>query len=94
MAWGIPATGVMVQTLLECPVEGDVARAEAAIESLAAAPDGDALVMREIWLLRMRTLLARARNDEAAYRDCRDRYRAVAVRHDFEGHVQWSAEMR
>ncbi len=38
LAWGIPATGVLVETLLDRGAEGDVAEAEAAIERLAAAP--------------------------------------------------------
>ena len=32
-------------------------------------------MLHEIWLLRLRALLARAHGDEAAYRDYRDRYR-------------------
>ena len=35
---GIPATGVLVETLLERGTESDVVEAEAAIERLAAAP--------------------------------------------------------
>jgi hypothetical protein len=34
--------------------------------------------MREIWLLRLRALLARAHGDAAAYADFRDRYRDMA----------------
>ena len=37
-----------------------MAEAEAAIERLAAAPADEGLVMRDIWLLRLRALLARA----------------------------------
>ena len=61
--WGIPATGVLVETLLDRGAEGDVAEAEAAIERLAAAPADEGLVIRDIWLLRLRALLARARGD-------------------------------
>jgi hypothetical protein len=43
---------------------------------LAAAPTDDGLVIREIRLLRLRALLARAHGDDAAYREYRDRYRA------------------
>ena len=39
---------------------GDLAEAEAAIERLAAAPADDGLVIRDIWLLRLRALVARA----------------------------------
>jgi adenylate cyclase len=50
-------------------------------------------VRREIWLLRLRALLARARGDEAAYRDYRDRYRAMATSVGFEGHMKWAEAM-
>jgi hypothetical protein len=45
--------------------EGDVAEAEAATERLAAAPADDGLALRDIWLLRLRALLARAQGDQA-----------------------------
>src|SRR5271166_398110 len=77
-SWGIPATGVVVETLLDRGAENDVVEAEAAIELLAAAPADEGLVMRDVWLLRLRALLARAHGDEAAYRDFRDRYRDMA----------------
>ena len=51
------------------------------------------LVIREIWLLRLRTLLARARGDETSYRDYRDRYRALATSLGFEGHIKWAEAM-
>jgi hypothetical protein len=70
-----------------------VAEAEAAIERLAAAPPDDGLVIREIWLLRLRTLLARAQSDEAVYRDSRDRYRAMATSLGYEGHMKWAEAM-
>ena len=59
LAWGIPATGVLVETLLDRGADGDVAEAEAAIDRLAAAPADEGLVIRDIWLLRLRALLAR-----------------------------------
>jgi adenylate cyclase len=43
--------------------------------------------------LRLRTLLANARGDEAAYRDHRDRYRAMANELGFEGHMAWAEAM-
>jgi hypothetical protein len=92
-AWGCPATGVLVQTLLDRGAEGDVAEAGAAIERLAAAPADEGLVIREIWLLRLRALLAQAHADEAGYRDYRDRYRDMAKSLGFEGHIAWVEEM-
>jgi hypothetical protein len=91
--WGVAATGVLVETLLDRGADGDVAEAEAAIEWLAAAPAEDGVVMHEIWLLRLRTLLARAHGDAAAYTDFRDRYRDMARTLGFEGHVAWAEAM-
>jgi class 3 adenylate cyclase len=90
---GVAATGVLVQTLLERGTDADVAEAEAAIERLAAAPAEEGLVIREIWLLRLRALLARARGDAAAYTDLRDRYCDMARTLGFEGHIAWAEAM-
>ncbi len=92
LAWGISATGVLVQTLLDRGADGDVAEAEAAITRLAASP-ADGSVTREVWLLRMRALLARAHGDAAAYTHFRDRYRAMARSLGFEGHIAWAEAM-
>jgi hypothetical protein len=70
-----------------------VAEAEAAITRLADAPADDGLVIRDIWLLRLRALLARAHGDETAYRDYRDRYRDMARTLGFEGHIEWAEAM-
>jgi class 3 adenylate cyclase len=93
LAWGIPATGVLVETLLDRGADGDVVEAVAAIERLAAAPAEEGLVMRDIWLLRLRALLARAHGDAAAYTDLRDRYRDMAKTLGFEGHIAWAEAM-
>jgi hypothetical protein len=93
LAWGVPATGVLVETLLDRGTDGDVAEAEAAIERFAAAPAEEGLVMRDIWLLRLRALLARAHRDAAAYADLRDRYRDMARTLGFEGHIEWAEAM-
>jgi hypothetical protein len=93
LGWGIPATGVLVETLLDRASDGDVAEAEAAIDRLAAAPADEDLVMRDIWLLRLRALLARAHGDDTAYGDYRDRYRDMARTLGFEGHIAWAEAM-
>jgi class 3 adenylate cyclase/tetratricopeptide (TPR) repeat protein len=92
-SYGIPATGFLVETLLKRGTHGDVAEAEAAIDRLAAAPVDDGLLIRDVWLLRMLTLLARAKGDDTAYRDYRDRYRAMAASLGFEGHMKWAEAM-
>jgi hypothetical protein len=92
LMWNVAATGVLVESLVDRGGGGDVAEAEGAIERLAAAP-AEGLVMREIWLLRLRALLARARGDDATYRDLVIRYRAMADSLGFEGHMAWAAAM-
>jgi hypothetical protein len=67
LGFGVPATGVLVETLLDRAADGDMAEAEAAIKRLATAPADEGSVVRDIWLLRSRTLLARARGDMVAY---------------------------
>jgi hypothetical protein len=83
----------LVETLLERGARDDVEEAEAAIERLAAAPTDEGLVVRDIWLLRMRALLAHTKGDDTAYRDYRDRYRAMATSLGFEGHMKWAEAM-
>ncbi len=93
LSWGVVATGVLVETLLDRGTERDVAEAEAAIERLAAAPADEGLAIREIWLQRARALLARAQGDVAAYTHLRDRYRDMARTLGFEGHIAWAEAM-
>jgi class 3 adenylate cyclase len=90
---GVAATGVLVETLLDRGADGDVAEAEAAIERFATAPAEEGLVIRDIWLLRLRALLARAHGDGAAYANFRDRYRDMARTLGFEGHIAWAKAM-
>jgi class 3 adenylate cyclase len=89
----VPATGALVQTLLDRRSGGDLAEAEAAIERMASAPADECLVIRDIWLLRLRALVAHARGDEVAYRDLAGRYRAMAESLGFAGHLAWAGAM-
>jgi class 3 adenylate cyclase len=93
LGWGIPANGVLVKTLLDRGADGDVAEAEAAVERLAAAPADEGVVIRDLWLLRLRALLARARGDATAYAHLRDRYGDMARTLGFEGHITWAEAM-
>jgi class 3 adenylate cyclase len=93
LMWSVPATGVLVETLLDRGADDDVAEAEAAIERLAAAPTHDGFVVRDVLLLRLRALLARARGDASVYADLWDRYRAEAKTLGFEGHIEWAEAM-
>ena len=87
--YAIGCTALLVETLLNRAAEGDLAEAEAAVERLAVIP-GDGWVARDIMVLRLRTLLARAQGDETAYRDYQDRYRAMATSLGFQGHMKWA----
>ena len=84
----------LVETLLERGTNADKAEAQAAIEQLAAVPVETGFVLYDVALLRLRALLARARGDDAAYRDFADRYSAMATSLDFEGHVAMASTMK
>ena len=93
MFWRGVATAALVETLLGRGSDTDVQEAAAAIERLADVPTEPGFVLNEIPLLRMRALLARAHGDEEAYRDYRDRCRAMAASLSFEGHMKWAEAM-
>lgn len=93
LGWGFHATNILVETLLEGGTAADLAEAEAAIELLATSPAEENLAIREIWLLRLRALLARARGDTVTYADFRDRYRDLAETLDYDGHRSWADAM-
>ncbi len=82
-----PSSAALVDALLRRGADTDLQEARAAIDRLAAVPTDPGFVMHEIWLLRLRALLARAHGDTVGYRDYRDRYRAMAKRLGFEGHI-------
>jgi len=89
-SWG---TDVYVEALLRRGTDDDFAEAQRAVKRLAALPDDVSGAMCDVWLLRLRALLARAHGDDAAYRDFRDRYRDMAKSLGFEGHMEWAAAM-
>ena len=93
LGYGVWGTGVLVETLLERGAEGDLAEAQEAIDRLANLPATEGSAMRDITLLRLRALLARARGDDVAYRDLVSRYRAMAESLGFEGHIAWAEAM-
>jgi hypothetical protein len=93
LGWGTPATAILMEALLNRGADGDVAEAEAAVERLASAPVEEGPAIREIWLLRLRALLASAHGNEAAYAQFRDRYRDMAKTLGYEGHIAWADAM-
>ena len=67
--------------------------AEEAIERLMNLRPEESWATRDITLLRLRALLARARGDDNAYRDLVIRYSAMAKSVGFQGHIDWATAM-
>jgi adenylate cyclase len=86
-------TIVLVEALLRRGADTDLQDAQAAIDRLTAVPTEPGYIMHDVWLLRLRALLARVQGDDAGYRDYRDRYRAMATSLGFEGHMKWAEAM-
>ncbi len=86
-------TSMLVEALLERAAEGDLTEAQEAIDQLAHLRTDEVWVMRDIWLLRLRTLMARARGDAIAYRELVGSYRQMAKSLGFEGHIAWAEAM-
>jgi class 3 adenylate cyclase len=93
LGYGVCGAGVLVETLLDRGAEGDLAEAHEQIDWLANLSADDGSAIREITLLRLRALLARAQGDTEAYTDFRDRYRDMAKTLGFEGHIAWAEAM-
>jgi hypothetical protein len=88
------ATATLVEALLARGSHPDIGEAQAAIERLEGLPVNHPWAVRDITVLRLRTLLAATRGDEAAYRQLRERYRAMGRSFDFEGHIQMAEAMQ
>jgi adenylate cyclase len=84
---------VLVELLLLRSTEADLHEAEAAIDRLAAAPTEPGFIVYEVALLRLRALLARSRGDHASYRQFAIRYRKMAARCGYEGHMATAEAM-
>lgn len=93
LGYGVFGTGLLVEALLKRGAEGDLAEAQKATDVLADLSANGNSAMVEITRLRLRTLLARARSDDAAYRELLSCYRAKAESLGFEGHIAWAAAM-
>ena len=87
------ATTVLVEALLQRGQNGDLEAGQEAIHRLAAMPTEPVFLYHELPLLRLNALIAKARGDEAGYREFRDRYRARAKSVGFEGHMAMAEAM-
>jgi adenylate cyclase len=81
---------VLVEALLRRGTHPDLQEAQAVIDRLAAVRTEPGDISNDFWLLRLRAMAAHADGDEAAYRDYRDRYRAMARSAGFHGHTKWA----
>ena len=91
--WFGVACATLTESLLHRGTAEDLSEAKEVTRGLAACPTEPGVIVYEIWLLRLRALLAQAEGDDVTYRDYRDRYRQMANDLGFEGHMQWAAEM-
>jgi hypothetical protein len=91
--FGLWGTAVLAEMLLDRGTGDDVAAAEITIDRVANLSTDECWAVHDIWLLRLRALLARTRGDVDAYRDYRDRYRAMAESLGFQGHIAMAAAM-
>ena len=82
-----------METLLDRAADGDAVEAAAAIDRVADERHEDELAVRDIWLLRMRALLARGQGRIDEYRQLADWYREMATTLGFEGHMVWAESL-
>ena len=87
LGWAVCAIEMMVVTLIERGNAADLAEAQLWIDRLENWPTTEPSAIREITLLGLRSVLARAGGDRVAYRDFASRYRAMAECLGFEGHL-------
>jgi class 3 adenylate cyclase len=81
----------LIYTAQQLMSRGDYDEAACEIERLMSLAADHQWASREIAALQLRAELALARGDETAYRELRDRYRAMANGLGFEGHMKWAA---
>jgi hypothetical protein len=93
LGFGVFGTCMMVETLLERGTEADLVEAQRVVELQASPWANSGSAIANVWLLRLRALVSRARGDDSAYRDFVRRYRATAESLGFEGHVAQAEAM-
>jgi adenylate cyclase len=86
-------TRVVVELLLARGAKDDLTEAAAAIERLSGTAEGSEWLTRDLTILQLRALLAHAHGDDVAYRNFKDRYRAMANDLGSEGHMALAAAM-
>jgi hypothetical protein len=92
LGYCVAGMGILVETLIERGTDADLVEAESAIARLAGLRADEPSAIRDILLLRLRALLARARADPS-YPDVIRRYRAMAESLGYDGHIAWAQAM-
>ncbi|WP_082690982.1 adenylate/guanylate cyclase domain-containing protein [Mycobacterium sp. GA-1199] len=87
------ATTVLVEALLTHGRSGDLQRARAAVDRLAAVPTEPGFVLHEIAILRLRGLLAKAAGEAENHRSWVRQYRSAAERAEFSAHIAAAESM-
>jgi hypothetical protein len=93
LGYGVFGIQVLVEALLERGAGNDLAEAEALMNRLGNWRAQQDSAIRDVMLLRLRALFARAKGDDVAFRDLVTRYRAMAEALGFEGHIDWAEAM-
>lgn len=93
IGYAILGSSVLVEALLERGADGDVDEAQEAIDRLASLEAEHSSTIFDIFLLRLRALLARSRDADGAWRDLVKRHREMADSLGYEGHSVWAAAM-
>jgi adenylate cyclase len=83
----------LVDVLIGRGEPSDILAAEREIDRVAAMQAEPGFVFADLVLLRMRTLLAQARDDEVGYQDLKARYLAKAIEAGYEGHIDKAKAM-
>jgi class 3 adenylate cyclase len=93
LGFGVWGTGILAEALLERGAEDDLAEVREAIDGLKNLRADQGYAVRAITLLRLRALLARAKDDHRGQRYWANRYRDTAEALGFEAHVAWAQSM-
>ena len=90
LGYAVAGTVILVEALIERGGDGDVAEAQATIDRLASGQGKYDSAIFDITLLRLRTMVARARGDHDLHHELVTRYRAMAESLGFDGHIGWA----
>lgn len=89
--WVIAGVGILVEALAERGADSDLAEAQDALDELNSFRSEHDSAILDITILRLRTMLAKARAEDSRYRELLRDYRAQAESLGFEGHIAWAS---